>query len=147
MKKINLFSMSEEEIAEVKKEIKILAYLDHENIIKYHYAFVRCVPCAVSCCMAFATPAFSYHLPLPHAHPYAPRFREGKSGRQICIVMEYAAGGDLYQRIKKQRESGQFFPEDCILHWFVQIALALRHCHENRILHRDIKVSCIVDRR
>ncbi|XP_075840635.1 serine/threonine-protein kinase Nek5 isoform X3 [Microtus pennsylvanicus] len=51
--------------------------------------------------------------------------------------MEYCDGGDLMQRIQRQR--GVLFSEDQILCWFVQISLGLKHIHDRKILHRDIK--------
>lgn len=41
------------------------------------------------------------------------------------------------QRITKAQ--GKNFSEEQILDWITQIALALRHCHDQKILHRDIK--------
>lgn len=51
--------------------------------------------------------------------------------------MDYCDGGDLHSRIKSQR--GILFSEDQILDWFVQITLALKHVHDRKVLHRDIK--------
>ena len=51
--------------------------------------------------------------------------------------MDYADGGDLSMKIKEQ--NGKFFPEDKILDWFTQVCLAIKHIHDRRILHRDIK--------
>ncbi|CAF4426268.1 unnamed protein product, partial [Rotaria magnacalcarata] len=31
------------------------------------------------------------------------------------------------------------FNEELILDWFVQITLALKHVHDRKVLHRDIK--------
>lgn len=55
----------------------------------------------------------------------------------LNIVMEYADNGDLFGQI--QNANGQHFKEDQILDWFVQICLALKHIHDRKILHRDIK--------
>ncbi len=51
--------------------------------------------------------------------------------------MDYCDGGDLHTRIQAQR--GILFNEDQILDWFVQITLALKHVHDRKVLHRDIK--------
>jgi NIMA (never in mitosis gene a)-related kinase len=41
--------------------------------------------------------------------------------------------------IKKQKDKGGFFPEDMILSMFTQICLAIKHIHDRKILHRDLK--------
>eukprot|EP01004_Peranema_trichophorum_P002803 NODE_1833_length_1787_cov_21.008413_g1553_i0.p1 GENE.NODE_1833_length_1787_cov_21.008413_g1553_i0~~NODE_1833_length_1787_cov_21.008413_g1553_i0.p1 ORF type:complete len:387 (+),score=90.49 NODE_1833_length_1787_cov_21.008413_g1553_i0:68-1228(+) len=61
----------------------------------------------------------------------------------LCIIMEYADGGDLQGRIKKQKASGQLFSEDQIMAWFVQMGLAVKHIHDNKIIHRDLKSANI----
>ena len=71
--------------------------------------------------------------------------------------MEYADGGDLNQRIQQlakaqpaaQRGGGggggnaaaaaPGMAEDEALNNFVQVCLALKHVHDRRILHRDLK--------
>ena len=55
----------------------------------------------------------------------------------LFIVMEFADGGDLYNKIKNRK--GRRYNEEEILKYFVQIALALYHMHEKKILHRDLK--------
>ncbi|KAK3777022.1 hypothetical protein RRG08_008876 [Elysia crispata] len=55
----------------------------------------------------------------------------------LYIVMNYCSGGDLYTKINERR--GQLFSEDQILNWFVQLCLAIKHIHDRKILHRDIK--------
>ncbi|KAL4609074.1 serine/threonine-protein kinase Nek5 [Arapaima gigas] len=55
----------------------------------------------------------------------------------LYIVMEYCDGGDLMKRIKMQK--GILFSEDQIVDWFVQICLGLKHIHDRKVLHRDIK--------
>uniref|UniRef100_A0A3Q3JH73 non-specific serine/threonine protein kinase n=1 Tax=Monopterus albus TaxID=43700 RepID=A0A3Q3JH73_MONAL len=55
----------------------------------------------------------------------------------LYIVMEYCDGGDLMKKIHMQR--GVSFSEEQIVDWFVQICLGLKHIHDRKILHRDIK--------
>ncbi|XP_052018144.1 serine/threonine-protein kinase Nek5 [Apodemus sylvaticus] len=64
-------------------------------------------------------------------------FSSFQENSRLFIVMEYCDGGDLMQRIQRQR--GVLFSEDQILCWFVQISLGLKHIHDRKILHRDIK--------
>ena len=51
--------------------------------------------------------------------------------------MDYADGGDLSMKIKAQ--NGKLFPENKVLDWFTQVCLAIKHIHDRKILHRDIK--------
>ncbi|XP_039391208.1 serine/threonine-protein kinase Nek5 [Mauremys reevesii] len=60
---------------------------------------------------------------------------------KLYIVMEYCDGGDLMRRINMQH--GVLFNEDQILAWFVQISLGLKHIHDRKVLHRDIKAQNI----
>ena len=72
------------------------------------------------------------------SHPNIIRFREViNDNNYLYIVMDYADGGDLSMKIKEQ--NGKFFPEDKILDWFTQVCLAIKHIHDRKILHRDIK--------
>jgi len=57
----------------------------------------------------------------------------------LCIVMEYADGGDLAAAIARRREGSQRYHEREAMSIFAQLALALRHVHDLRILHRDVK--------
>lgn len=52
----------------------------------------------------------------------------------LCIVMTFCDGGDLAGRLAAAK--GALFKEDQILHWFVQLCLAIHYMHENRVLHR-----------
>ncbi|XP_037383147.1 serine/threonine-protein kinase Nek5 [Talpa occidentalis] len=68
-------------------------------------------------------------------------FSSFQENNRLFIVMEYCDGGDLMKRISRQR--GVLFGEDQILSWFVQISLGLKHIHDRKILHRDIKAQNI----
>ncbi|XP_075707877.1 serine/threonine-protein kinase Nek5 isoform X2 [Rhinoderma darwinii] len=68
-------------------------------------------------------------------------FTSIEENNNLYIVMEYCDGGDLTKRINKQR--GVLFDEDQILNWFVQISLGLKHIHDRKVLHRDIKAQNI----
>uniref|UniRef100_A0A6I8NZY8 non-specific serine/threonine protein kinase n=1 Tax=Ornithorhynchus anatinus TaxID=9258 RepID=A0A6I8NZY8_ORNAN len=71
-------------------------------------------------------------------HPNIVLYRESfEESGSLYIVMDYCEGGDLFKRINAQK--GILFPEEQIMDWFVQICLALKHVHDRKILHRDIK--------
>lgn len=53
-----------------------------------------------------------------------------------------AAGGTLAEFIQKRCNS--LLEEETILHFFVQILLALHHVHTHLILHRDLKTQNIL---
>jgi len=77
-------------------------------------------------------------------HPYIVTYRESfMDKRCLCIVMDYADGGDIYKKIAQQKKLGKGFPEDQILDWFVQTCLAMKHVHDRKILHRDLKTQNI----
>ncbi|XP_037530324.1 serine/threonine-protein kinase Nek1 [Nematolebias whitei] len=72
------------------------------------------------------------------SHPNIVQYKESfEEGGCLFIVMDYCEGGDLFKKINSQK--GALFPENQILDWFVQICLALKHVHDRKILHRDIK--------
>uniref|UniRef100_A0A7N6B229 non-specific serine/threonine protein kinase n=1 Tax=Anabas testudineus TaxID=64144 RepID=A0A7N6B229_ANATE len=72
------------------------------------------------------------------SHPNIVQYKESfEEAGSLYIVMDYCEGGDLFKKINSQK--GVLFSEEQILDWFVQICLALKHVHDRKILHRDIK--------
>ncbi|XP_051511648.1 serine/threonine-protein kinase Nek1-like isoform X2 [Myxocyprinus asiaticus] len=72
------------------------------------------------------------------SHPNIVQYKESfEESGCLYIVMDYCEGGDLFKKINNQK--GSLFQEEQILDWFVQICLALKHVHDRKILHRDIK--------
>eukprot|EP00742_Colponemidia_sp_Colp-10_P007604 GILJ01008196.1.p1 GENE.GILJ01008196.1~~GILJ01008196.1.p1 ORF type:complete len:643 (-),score=109.38 GILJ01008196.1:299-2227(-) len=105
VKQMDIGLMSEKDRKDTLKEARVLASMDHPNIITFREVF------------------------------------QSRSREKLFIVMDYADGGDLYQRIKER--AGRFFPEPQILDWFVQICLAMKHVHDRKVLHRDLKTQNI----
>ena len=60
----------------------------------------------------------------------------------IYLVLEFAPGGSLYSRLKKQPKSR--FTEQQTAIYMVQIVSALRYMHSKKIMHRDIKPENIL---
>uniref|UniRef100_A0A8C4WH60 non-specific serine/threonine protein kinase n=1 Tax=Gopherus evgoodei TaxID=1825980 RepID=A0A8C4WH60_9SAUR len=57
----------------------------------------------------------------------------------MFIIQDYCDGGSLDDHIKMRKEG--YFPENTIMEWFVQLAMAVQYIHSIKILHRDIKTS------
>ncbi|XP_034429189.1 serine/threonine-protein kinase Nek5 isoform X2 [Hippoglossus hippoglossus] len=74
----------------------------------------------------------------PNIVSFSASFQERGS---LYIVMEYCDGGDLMKKINMQR--GVSFTEEQIVSWFIQICLGLKHIHDRKILHRDVKTQNI----
>ncbi|XP_025961141.2 serine/threonine-protein kinase Nek4 isoform X2 [Dromaius novaehollandiae] len=74
-------------------------------------------------------------------HPNIVAYRESWQGEDglLYIVMGFCEGGDLYHKLKEQK--GKLLPENQVVEWFVQIAMALQYLHEKHILHRDLKTQ------
>ncbi|CAJ1342527.1 unnamed protein product [Effrenium voratum] len=75
-------------------------------------------------------------------HPYIVSYRESYTEhRNLAIVMDYADGGDLHQRITRTRQAGKSFSEDRIVRWLTEATLALKYLHDKHVLHRDLKTQ------
>uniref|UniRef100_A0A2K6T657 non-specific serine/threonine protein kinase n=1 Tax=Saimiri boliviensis boliviensis TaxID=39432 RepID=A0A2K6T657_SAIBB len=74
-------------------------------------------------------------------HPNIVTYKESWEGGDglLYIVMGFCEGGDLYRKLKEQKR--QLLPENQVVEWFVQIAMALQYLHEKHILHRDLKTQ------
>ena len=57
--------------------------------------------------------------------------------------MEYCDAGDLGKKITRAKSSRSHFKEDQVLDWFTQICLGMKHIHDRKIIHRDIKAQNI----
>ena len=74
----------------------------------------------------------------PNVINYVDSFLARKSDH-LCIVMEFADGGDLSNKVKNAH--GVHFSQEQVLDWAIQLALALQHITAKRILHRDVKTQ------
>jgi NIMA (never in mitosis gene a)-related kinase 1/4/5 len=71
LKKVLLENLSQKERENALNEVRILASIQHENIIGFKEAFL--------------------------------------DGKTLCIVMDFAADGDLYQKIVKAKKDKVYF--------------------------------------
>ncbi|CAH1421672.1 unnamed protein product [Lactuca virosa] len=71
-------------------------------------------------------------------HPHIIRFKEVLlTETHLAIVMEYAAGGELFDRITN---AGRF-SEDEARFFFQQLISGVSYCHSMQICHRDLKLE------
>lgn len=62
-----------------------------------------------------------------------------QENHNLYIIMEYADNGDLAGLIEEHKQTGEPFQEKDVLFYFVQLLLAMKHVHDRKILHRDLK--------
>lgn len=77
-------------------------------------------------------------------HPSIVQFKEVfLTPKYLAIVMEYAAGGDMFEYVIKNKSSlpCQGLSEDSARWFFQQLVVALEFCHELGIANRDIKLE------
>ncbi|KAG6614013.1 NEK protein kinase [Phytophthora cinnamomi] len=117
VKKIPMELLSAKEKDQSFREVELLAKLKHPNVVEYKENFVL--------------------------------------DNVLHIVMAYCDGGDLAGKIKEQQKTReQVVGPDCnpsdprgyfsisqVLDWFVQMAMAIKYLHGQRVLHRDLKTS------
>eukprot|EP00965_Chrysotila_dentata_P258516 6213247-Pleurochrysis_carterae.AAC.1 len=74
-------------------------------------------------------------------HPNAIGYRDSFNDRDtLCIVMEYASGGDLSGLIANRKRAQKRFSEEEILRMSYQLISALAYCHHDlHMLHRELR--------
>ena len=78
----------------------------------------------------------------PFVISYKEAFIEEES-EALCIVMEYADKGDLYQKIVHLKKIGCLIEEIDAWKIFIQMVRGLKSLHDLKILHRDLKSANI----
>lgn len=78
-------------------------------------------------------------------HPHIVELLETYSSEgMLYMVFEYMDGSDLCFEVVKRATQGFAYSEAVASHYMRQILEALRYCHENDIIHRDIKPESIL---
>lgn len=78
-------------------------------------------------------------------HPNIVAFKEAffDEGTCLCIITEFAEGGDILAKIEGYKKIRTKFMESDIWDYLIQMLRGLQCLHSNRILHRDIKSANI----
>ena len=107
LKLVKIMSLSDKEKENALNEVRILASIDHPNVIGFKEAFID------------------------------------ESTSYLCLVMEYADSGDIFQKICACQQKETYLKEKKIWYVFIQVVRGLRAFHQRKILHRDMKSANI----
>lgn len=79
-------------------------------------------------------------------HPYIIGFKESFidwEAQELCIIMDFADGGDLSLKIKSLVSKKRRFAEEKVLRYSFQLLSALAELHRRNIIHWDMKAANI----
>ena len=99
---MSLDPLSVKERENALNEVRILASIQHPNVVGYKQAFLE-------------------------------------DEKYLCIVMDYADDGDVYQKIVDHQKNKTNFEEEDVWRIFIQMTRGLRALHQLKIFHRDMK--------
>ncbi|VEN44330.1 unnamed protein product, partial [Callosobruchus maculatus] len=78
-------------------------------------------------------------------HPHIVELLETYSSEgMLYMVFEFMDGSDLCYEIVRRASAGFVYSEAVASHYMRQILEALRYCHENDIVHRDLRPECVL---
>ncbi|XP_026318562.1 peripheral plasma membrane protein CASK isoform X4 [Hyposmocoma kahamanoa] len=78
-------------------------------------------------------------------HPHIVELLETYSSEgMLYMVFEYMDGSDLCFEVVRRASAGFVYSEAVACHYMRQILEALRYCHENDIVHRDVRPHCVL---
>uniref|UniRef100_A0A8C6KG39 Peripheral plasma membrane protein CASK n=1 Tax=Nothobranchius furzeri TaxID=105023 RepID=A0A8C6KG39_NOTFU len=78
-------------------------------------------------------------------HPHIVELLETySSDGMLYMVFEFMDGADLCFEIVKRADAGFVYSEAVASHYMRQILEALRYCHDNNVIHRDVKPHCVL---
>jgi NIMA (never in mitosis gene a)-related kinase 1/4/5 len=92
----------------------------------------------------FSVYSVSTYLNFKHyfRHPNVVSYKEAffdEITNSLCVVMDFAECGDLYNKIIEHKKNNSSFDEADIWTAFVHMVRGLKTLHDRKILHRDLK--------
>ncbi|XP_028831013.1 5'-AMP-activated protein kinase catalytic subunit alpha-2-like [Denticeps clupeoides] len=72
----------------------------------------------------------------PHIVGHQQSFTEGDT---LYVLTDHHEDRSLFQKVDAQGKLGQPFSEEQILDWIVEICMALKHLHDNSVVHKDLR--------
>ena len=79
------------------------------------------------------------------SHPNIVKYFDSfMADNELFIAIEWADKGDVKKLIKKFKQEGDLIDECHIIQYTREIAGALQHMHEQRVIHRDLKPANIL---
>lgn len=79
------------------------------------------------------------------SHPNIVKYLDSFIGQnELFIAIEWADKGDVKRLIKKYKQEGDLLDEPKVIEYTREIASALQHMHDKRVIHRDLKPANIL---
>ena len=84
---------------------------------------------------------YLFRMQLTSTSPFPPPPRSPRFALQtmLFMIMEFCSGGELFDHIK--RSPGGALGEDEACRLFIDLMEGLKHCHDRKIAHRDLKTE------
>ena len=79
------------------------------------------------------------------SHPNIVKYLDSFIGQnELFIAIEWADKGDVKRLIRKYKQEGDLISEPKVIEYTREIASALQHMHDKRVIHRDLKPANIL---
>ena len=115
-------------VYKVKNEKSNKEYASKQITLKNHKNFL-------SACREYEILSQCHH---PNIISHKQTFKNHKT-ETINIITEFADDGTLLNKINQQKKGNNYFKENLLIIWLMQICLGLSYLDKKNIIHRDIK--------